>query len=94
VIVDITFITEADQHGRALLIVMHRFGTRVVADSPESSAIAQAILTEPAQTISKSGWFLRLLGLLVEDRGHSGTYPAAEMLRLTSAHRTSSFKEA
>jgi hypothetical protein len=26
VIVDVTFIVEADEHGRALLLVMHRFG--------------------------------------------------------------------
>jgi hypothetical protein len=31
VIVGITFITEADQHGRALLVLMHRFGAQIIA---------------------------------------------------------------
>jgi hypothetical protein len=35
VIVDITFITEADQHGRALLVLIHRFGAQIIAKSPE-----------------------------------------------------------
>jgi hypothetical protein len=86
VIVDITFITEADQQGRALLAIMHRFGAQVIANSPESSAIAQPIVTEPIDTTtSKPGWFRRFIGLLMEDRRSS--YPArAEMISLTS-HR-------
>ena len=49
-IVDITFITEADEHGRALLVVMHRFGSRIIAQLPESSAIARPIVSKPIQT--------------------------------------------
>ena len=43
VIVDITSVTEADQHGRALLVLMYRFGSQIVAGSRESSALAQTI---------------------------------------------------
>jgi hypothetical protein len=90
-IIDITFITEADQYGRALLAIMHRFGAQVIADSPESSAIAQPIVTEPiATTLSKPGWFRRVIRLLTEDR--RPTYPArAEMISLTS-HRIEGFE--
>ena len=45
-IVDITSITEADQHGRALLALMHRIGAQIIAKSPESFAIIQPIVTE------------------------------------------------
>jgi len=69
VIVDITFITEADEHGRALLLVMHRLGARIIAQSPESSAIAQPIVIQPIETDgSKPGWFHRLIMFLLEER--------------------------
>jgi len=69
VIVDITLITEADKHGRALLIVMHRFGAQIIANSRESSAIAQPIVTEHVgPPTSKPGWFGRLIGLLRNDQ--------------------------
>lgn len=91
VIVDITFITEADQYGRALLAIMHRFGAQLIADSLASSAIAHPIVTEQSETtISKPGWFRRLIRLLTEDRRRS--YPArAEMISLTS-RRIESFE--
>ena len=87
VIVDITFITEADQYGRALLAIMHRFGAQVIADSPESRAIAQPIVKDSA--ISKPGWFQRLIRLLTEDRGRFS--PARAEMILTS-HRIESFE--
>jgi hypothetical protein len=59
VIVDITFITDADAHGRALLVAMHRFGVRIIAQSPESSAIAQPIVTQAIKTDgSRPEWFI------------------------------------
>jgi hypothetical protein len=84
VIVDMTLITEADQYGRALLAIMHRFGAQVIADSPESSAIAQPIVTESVETTtSRPGWFRRLIRFLTEERRPS--YPArAEMISLSS----------
>jgi len=72
VVVDITFITETDQHGRALLTVMHRFGAQIVAGSPESSAIAQPIVNQAIKAATpKPRWFRRLSRFLVEDR-HPG----------------------
>jgi hypothetical protein len=87
VIVDITFIRDADKHGRALLFVMHRFGARIIARSPESSAIAQSIITEPVEIAgSKQGWFRRLIIFLREERHAGAVLPAqAEILNPASA---------
>ncbi len=77
VIVDITFITEADEHGRALLLVMHRSGARIIAQSPESSAIARPIVTEPIEMAgSKAGWFHRLTVFLRDERPAGAALPA------------------
>jgi hypothetical protein len=96
VIVDMTLITEADQYGRALLAIMHRFGAQIIADSPESSAIAQPIVTDSIDTdsiettTSTRGWFRRLIRFLTEERRPS--FPArAEMISLTS-HGTGSIE--
>jgi hypothetical protein len=87
VIVDITFITDADDHGRALLVVMYRFGVRIIAQSPESSAIAQPIVSKPIQTDgSRPGWFHRLITFLMKERPANAALPAqAEILNLASA---------
>ncbi len=78
VVVDITFVTGADQYGRALMIMMHRFGTQIIADSPESAAIAQPIVTEPIErALPKPTWFTKLLRFLLEDRRPVGTLPVA-----------------
>jgi len=77
VIVDITFITHADEHGRALLIVMHQSGARIVAQSPESSAIAQPIVIQPIEAHEpRPGWFHRLTMFLLEERPASAALPA------------------
>jgi hypothetical protein len=47
VIADITFVTEADEHGRGVLLVWHRSGVRIIAASPESRVLARDILGEP-----------------------------------------------
>ncbi len=87
VVVNITFITDADECGRALLAGMHRFGAQIIARSPESSAIAQPIVTEPIETDdSKPGWLHRLIMFLLEDRPAGATVPAqAEVLNPASA---------
>jgi hypothetical protein len=87
VIVDITFIKDADEHGRALLVVMHRFGARVIAKSPESSAFVQQIVTEPIEAVGrKPGWLHRLIMFLLEDRRASAPLPVqAEIFYLASA---------
>ena len=62
VILDITAITEAEKHGRALLVMMNRFGAEIIARSPESSAIVQPLVTEPlASATSKPRWLGRLI---------------------------------
>src|SRR5579863_314547 len=82
VIVDMTSITEADQHGRALLVIMHRFGAQIIAKSPESSAIVQAIVTELVGSAdAKPGWFRRLVKFFWTDRHAEATFPPrAEMI--------------
>lgn len=87
VIVDITSITEADQDGRALLVVMHRFGTQIIAKSRESFAIAQPIVTEPLESVSKQGWFGRLIGFFRLDRPSAATFsPFGDLISRISAH--------
>ena len=87
VIVDITFITHADEDGRALLIVMHQCGARIVAQSPESSAIARPIVIQPIESHEpKPGWFHRLTMFLLEELPASAALPAqAEIFDPVSA---------
>jgi hypothetical protein len=47
VIVDITYVVDADERGRALLGLWRRRQARIVAGSPQSRALAEAILAEP-----------------------------------------------
>ena len=60
-IVDITFVSEADQRGRALLLLWHDSGARIIAASPESKALMHSIRDEPSSPPSqKHGWLERL----------------------------------
>jgi hypothetical protein len=88
VIVDITFVRDADEQGRALLIAMHRSGVRIVAQSPESSAIARPIVIQPIETHDpKPGWFHRLTMYLLEEQPADAALPAqAENLDHASAY--------
>ena len=90
VIVDITFVRQADEQGRALLIAMHRSGVRIVAQSPESSAIARPIVIQPIETHDpKPGWFHRLTMFLLEEQPADAALPAqAENLDHASAYMT------
>ena len=45
VILDITAVTEADKHGRALLVMINRFGAEIIARSLESSAIVRPLVS-------------------------------------------------
>jgi hypothetical protein len=45
-IVDLTYVSAADEYGRALLRLWRRKGVRVVARSPESRALVESILGE------------------------------------------------
>jgi hypothetical protein len=65
VIFDITFVVEADERGRANLLLWHQNGARIIAASPESRALAGPILDKalPAPP-AKQGWLQRLSALL------------------------------
>ena len=64
-IVDITFLRELDEQGRALIRLWHRNGARIIARSQASRALAEEIVEEPIPTPSASpGWWQRLRGYL------------------------------
>jgi hypothetical protein len=92
VIVDVTFVTDADEYGRALLVVMHRFGARIIAQSPQSSAIVQPIVSETVEiSPSKPGWLRRFISFLREDESAGAAFPAEAGIRdLVSAGRRQS----
>jgi hypothetical protein len=46
-IVDMTFVTGADEQGRALITRWHREGARLIANSKASRALAESILGKP-----------------------------------------------
>jgi len=61
-IADITFLTEADDRGSALLRLWHRLGARIVAASPASRALAEPILGQPLPAPpAPKNWLRRLL---------------------------------
>src|SRR5260221_5711419 len=77
-VVDISFLTEIDPGGRQLLLRWFRDGATVVANTPESRALAESIFGRPLPPITRiaptwrpyrSGSFLRnvlpIIGLLV-----------------------------
>ena len=83
VIVDITFISEADHYGRALLVLMHRFGAQIVAKTPESYAIVRRIVEETLESpVSKPGWLDRFIGFFLNHRNIPAFLPRAEMISL------------
>ncbi len=48
VVVNISFVNQMDEAGRDVLLRWHKEGTRIVARSPESRALAGGIASEPA----------------------------------------------
>lgn len=64
-IVDITFVQDADEHGRLLLDLWRRSGARIIAASPKSRSIAAPYLdTSNPLMPSNQGWLNRLRGYL------------------------------
>jgi hypothetical protein len=64
VIFDITFVVEADERGRAILLLWHQNGARIIAASSESRALAEPILGEALPPPpAKQGWLHRLSAL-------------------------------
>lgn len=61
VIVDITFVADADQRGRALLQLWHRRGARIIAASEQSRKLGESIVGEALPAIPvQAGWLARL----------------------------------
>jgi hypothetical protein len=46
-VIDITFVSEADQRGRDLLLLWHQNGARIIAASSGSQALIQPIMGKP-----------------------------------------------
>ena len=88
VTVDITSVTEVDEHGRALLLLMHLFGAQIIAKSSDSSTITQPIVTElDGSAVAKPGWFSRLVRFFWKDR-HVTFPPRAQMIfRMSTRER-------
>jgi|SRR5208283_2313914 len=64
-IIDITFVVDADEHGCAVLDAWHRSGARIIAASPESQALAEAVLGIPIPVAhSQQSWLQRLRGFV------------------------------
>jgi hypothetical protein len=64
-IIDITFVVDADEHGCALLDAWHRSGARIVGASPESQALAEAVLGLPIPVVQRrQNWLQRLRGFV------------------------------
>jgi hypothetical protein len=45
-IIDISFVTDADAYGTALLALWHRNGAQIIAASPQSRVLAEPIINE------------------------------------------------
>jgi ABC-type transporter Mla MlaB component len=68
-VADISYVADADKHGRALLAMWHRSGARIVARSPQSWALAKPIVNQPVDADApKRGWLRRLIDLLAGAR--------------------------
>jgi hypothetical protein len=64
-VIDITLVADADEHGCAVLDAWHRSGARIVATSPESQALAEAVLGLPIPVARpKRSWLQRLRGFV------------------------------
>ena len=78
VIVDITYVVDADERGRALLGLWRRRQARIVAGSPQSRALAEAILTEPSPP-ARSGVRERVAAFLRRFIASAGSAAPAEV---------------
>ena len=84
VILDITSVTEPDKYGRALLVMIYRFGGEIIANSPESSALALPLFAEPIKAASRVGCLGRLMQFFLKGRHTETAFPPqGEVLRST-----------
>ena len=64
-VADISYVADTDKLGRELLVMWHRSGTRIVARSAQSWALAKPIVSELIDAVApKRDWFRRLIGFL------------------------------
>ena len=65
IVVGLTAVAEADDHGRGLLLTLHRCGARIIARSIDSRTLAESILGPPVpMPLAKSGWRQRFSDFL------------------------------
>jgi len=65
VVADISYVADADKDGRALLVMWHHSGVRIVARSLQSWAFAEPIVSDPVEAAAaKRCWLRRLIDLL------------------------------
>jgi hypothetical protein len=73
VVVDVTYVDDADERGRSLLRLWRQHGARIVAESEDARRLAESVLGETLPAPSpKPGWFRRLFRGLTRDRPASG----------------------
>jgi hypothetical protein len=86
VVVDITYVVDADQRGRSLLRLWRRRQARIVAASPQSRALAEAILSEPyPEPPARPGLRRRISAFLRKIAASAGLSASAGALRKPSA---------
>lgn len=62
VIIDMTYVDDADERGRSLLRLWRQLGARIVAESPNARKLAESVLGEKLPALRpKPGWFVRRL---------------------------------
>jgi hypothetical protein len=89
VIVDITYVADADQRGRALLGLWRRRHARILAGSPQSRALAQEILSEPfPEPPARPGLRERIAAFLrgfIASAGFPASAEASRRVRITGS---------
>src|SRR5260370_42146691 len=58
-VVDLSFVTEVDPGGRQLLLRWFRNGATVVANTPESRALAESLIGRPLPPIGRTAYTWR-----------------------------------
>jgi len=86
-VADITYVTDADARGRALLLLWRRLGMRIIAASAESRALVETVPGEPlvvAESAPAIGWLQRLF-TVIRGRASAGIPASAEQHKAASA---------
>lgn len=83
-VVDISYVTEADEHGKAVLRTWHELKARIVASSPASRTIADSVLDAPVPLPSVRRTLVSPLGFFFS-RPAAGNPAGAESAGIPSA---------